>query len=423
MIYLSQLVEKISERVTMFVMSLLAPYILPVIRLASAQLKTGSSAVIKSSANSQFEVWSNPSCSDPTHSMLSKDHFSNILNEPAGQVASTILQHVVPRIVESWENKNEPAERVIDGAIAGIFHHPATRSRQSEIQGRMFEIVQRWVQSMPDRGAKLDRVLGSESVKNGGNHKDGQNPHMTHGNPSVGAATHSSSSAGGGGLGGSISGMIGSILPGQGQGGQNHAGGGIGGMIDSFIPGQNHNQGGSNNSNSGGIGGMLESFLPGQGHRTNHSNSGGLGGMLESFIPGQNHGGNSGGIGGMINQFLPGQGHGNNQGGWPGSQLFRGVDDDSQQRPEQYNNAGGADYYQPGPPNDAHFAAAPRPGDANAYPTAYQQGYEPQQQESQYGQPGQGQGGHGQGQGYGDQQGYNGQQGYGGQEGWEQRRY
>lgn len=378
----------------MFVMSLLAPYILPVIRLASAQLKTGSSAVINSSANHQYEVWSNPSCSDPTHSMLSKDHFSNILNEPAGQVASTVLQYVVPRIVEAWDNPNEPTERVIDGAIAGIFHHPAARSRQSEIQTRMFEVVQRWAQSRPGGGSDLDRVLGSESVKNGGNHKGGANPHMTQGAPSVAAATQSNPSAGGGDLGGGFSSMLG------GFGGQSGGGGG------------------------GGIGGMIDSFLPGQGHVNKNHSSGGIGGMINSFLPGQVHGNSSNsGIGGMINSFLPGQGHNNNQGGgWPGSQLFRGgADESNQQRPEQYNSSGGADYYQPAPPAGAPFAAAPRPGDANAYPTAYQQGYEPQQQESQYGQ-----GGYEQGQGYGGQHSYGGQQGYEGQGqgGWgEQRRW
>jgi len=172
-------------------MSLLSPYVLPVIKIASAQLKTGSSTVINSSANHQYEVWSNPDCSDPTHSMLSKDHFSNILNEPAGQVASCVLKYVAPLIVEAWEQPNLPVEQVLNNAVGHIFHHPAARNGQSEIQRRMFEVVQKWTQSMPDRGARLDKVLSSESVKNGGNHKGG-NPHMhgpaTHGAPSMASA-------------------------------------------------------------------------------------------------------------------------------------------------------------------------------------------------------------------------------------------
>jgi hypothetical protein len=69
---LEALIDKITETVTLFVFSLLAPYILPIIKTASEQLKTGSSAVVHSSADHQYEPWSIPTCTDPTHSMLSK---------------------------------------------------------------------------------------------------------------------------------------------------------------------------------------------------------------------------------------------------------------------------------------------------------------------------------------------------------------
>jgi hypothetical protein len=49
-----------------------------------------------SSANQQFEPWDDPHCTNPTHSMLSKDHFSNKLNGVAGRVATTILQYAAP---------------------------------------------------------------------------------------------------------------------------------------------------------------------------------------------------------------------------------------------------------------------------------------------------------------------------------------
>jgi hypothetical protein len=35
----------------------------------------------------QYEVFNNPNASDPTHSLLAKDHFGVILNEPAGELA------------------------------------------------------------------------------------------------------------------------------------------------------------------------------------------------------------------------------------------------------------------------------------------------------------------------------------------------
>lgn len=98
---LEKLIETITERVTIFVFALLAPFIMPVINTASKQLKEGSSKVVESAAKHQFEVWTNPQSTDPTHSMLSKDHFSNILNQPAGQVAVVILQYVAPRVVRT----------------------------------------------------------------------------------------------------------------------------------------------------------------------------------------------------------------------------------------------------------------------------------------------------------------------------------
>ena len=68
---LEALVEKITETLTMFVLSLLAPFIRPIINAVSKQLKNGSSTVIDTSGKHQYEPWTNPQCSDPTHSMLS----------------------------------------------------------------------------------------------------------------------------------------------------------------------------------------------------------------------------------------------------------------------------------------------------------------------------------------------------------------
>lgn len=93
---LEALIEKISETLTLFILSLLAPFIRPIIDKVSESLKLGSTGVIHSSQEQQFEPWNNPSCTDPTHSMLSKDHFSNVLNSCAGRVAATVLQYIVP---------------------------------------------------------------------------------------------------------------------------------------------------------------------------------------------------------------------------------------------------------------------------------------------------------------------------------------
>jgi len=166
---LEALVEKITETLTLFVLSLLAPYIRPIIDAVSKQLKAGSGGVIDASGKHQYEPWTDPKCSDPTHSLLSKDHFSNILNEPAGQVASTILQYVAPRVIYAWQHLGIPLDQVLNDVVR-VFHHPALRNEQCELHRDMFNTVERWARSRPDGGSNLNVLLSSDSVRNGNNH-------------------------------------------------------------------------------------------------------------------------------------------------------------------------------------------------------------------------------------------------------------
>ncbi|KAI9367388.1 heterokaryon incompatibility protein Het-C-domain-containing protein [Aspergillus egyptiacus] len=163
---LEALFEKISETLTVFVMSLLAPFIRPIINAASQSLHAGSAAVIDSSGKHQYEPWTNPHCTDPTHSMLSKDHFSNILNEPAGHVASAIVKYVVPRVIRAWDDLDTPDDQVLRACLM-VFHHPALRNPRNEAHRNMYEAVESWVNVMPDRGAKLNDILSAEGVKSG----------------------------------------------------------------------------------------------------------------------------------------------------------------------------------------------------------------------------------------------------------------
>ncbi|KAL7821380.1 heterokaryon incompatibility Het-C [Trichoderma aethiopicum] len=165
---LEKLLEHISETLTAFILGLLAPFIRPIINQVSKVLKDGSSGVISASANSQFEPWENPRSSDPTHSMLSKDHFTNVLNPCAGRIAATILQYTVPRVLYAWENPSVPVDEVVNDVLRA-FHHPALRNDHVQIQRDMFRTVQDWVNEHPRRH-EIDRLLSSESVKHGKNH-------------------------------------------------------------------------------------------------------------------------------------------------------------------------------------------------------------------------------------------------------------
>lgn len=75
---LPKIMEQLEEQLSVFVFSLIAPFIVPVIDQIKNELKTGSDEIIQSSQNEQHIVFSDDDCTDPTHSMLSKDHFSNV---------------------------------------------------------------------------------------------------------------------------------------------------------------------------------------------------------------------------------------------------------------------------------------------------------------------------------------------------------
>jgi hypothetical protein len=201
---LEKLLETITERVTLFILSLLAPFIQPLIKAASAQLKQGSSAVIESSGKHQYEPWTDPYCTDPTHSLLSKDHFSNILNEPSGQVAAEILKYVAPRLVYAWDHPDVPVDQVLND-IVRVFHHPAIRDPNCEIHRNMFETVKQWADSRQDRGHSLNNILSSESVRAGKNHSGqydhshGQSNQPSFGGQHGGGHAHGHSHSGGGG--------------------------------------------------------------------------------------------------------------------------------------------------------------------------------------------------------------------------------
>ncbi|KAJ4397954.1 hypothetical protein N0V85_006415 [Neurospora sp. IMI 360204] len=163
---LESLLEKISETLTAFILGLLAPFLRPIINQVTQVLKEGSSGLIETSENQQLEPWNNPQCDNPTHSMLSKDHFTNILNSCAGRVAATILQYVVPRVVYAWENPGVPDSEVINDVLQ-VFHHPGNLNEHIEIQRMMYDTVVQWSR---ETHHDYKALLTSEAVKAGRNH-------------------------------------------------------------------------------------------------------------------------------------------------------------------------------------------------------------------------------------------------------------
>ncbi|OCB88893.1 Het-C-domain-containing protein [Sanghuangporus baumii] len=117
-------------------------------------LKEQSQAVIN--MEQQYEVFDNPKASDPTHSILAKDHVDLILNEPAGRVAKIVVEHTVGLVVSAWYDDEQDIDHVINEVLA-TFYHPYFKSEKSKIQNQMINAMQTWLDEF--QGEDRDSLL------------------------------------------------------------------------------------------------------------------------------------------------------------------------------------------------------------------------------------------------------------------------
>ncbi|KAI8635369.1 heterokaryon incompatibility Het-C [Xylariaceae sp. FL1651] len=124
-------------------------------RVDSEAAKSSSAAVYKDDSEA----------SDPSHSDLSKDHFGNVLNPPAGLVATVTTNWTVQQVVKCWDDPKLDAQKVIDEIIT-ILHHPAFPSKKTPIQKYMFDTVKSWWEANPsEEQARLRSKLTKENVQ------------------------------------------------------------------------------------------------------------------------------------------------------------------------------------------------------------------------------------------------------------------
>ncbi|TFK41913.1 heterokaryon incompatibility protein Het-C-domain-containing protein [Crucibulum laeve] len=186
---LSDLIEELTNALNAYVYTVLAPYLAPILTQATGVLDEGSKAVINN--EDQYAVFDNPNASDPSHSLLSKDHFGLILNEPAGKIAQIVVEHSVTLIVEAWANEDEP-DRVID-KILEAFHHPYYATGHSQIQHQMFEHMQMWIGGLgPDEASQVIQALTKESVRDHKNKRIGSED-QSWDEPGYGGCSHGGS--------------------------------------------------------------------------------------------------------------------------------------------------------------------------------------------------------------------------------------
>ncbi|KAF8667700.1 Het-C protein [Rhizoctonia solani] len=168
---LESLLDDLTNALNAYVYTTLEPWLSPILQNATGALQEGSAAVIDS--DDQYEVFNNPDASDPSHSLLSKDHFGLILNEPAGKIAMIVVKHTVELVVEAWYDHNKDIGATINQVLEA-FHHPHYASGNSRVQNEMYEELTRWFGSLGEsEGQQTIQLLTKESVRDGKNKRIG----------------------------------------------------------------------------------------------------------------------------------------------------------------------------------------------------------------------------------------------------------
>ncbi|KAK0246194.1 Het-C-domain-containing protein [Armillaria nabsnona] len=166
---LSDLIDELSNALTAYVYTVIAPWLTPILTQATSALGEGSKAVIDS--DDQYEVFNDANASDPSHSLLSKDHFGLILNEPAGKIAQIVVVNSVQLIVEAWSNNSDPDDVI--NRILEAFHHPYYASGNSQIQRQMYDELEKWVGAMGEEARDTIGKLTKDAVREGKNKREG----------------------------------------------------------------------------------------------------------------------------------------------------------------------------------------------------------------------------------------------------------
>ncbi|KAG8866996.1 hypothetical protein FRC20_006994 [Serendipita sp. 405] len=160
---LGPLIDSIIENLTVWVFQTLEPYLKPLMQTATTQLASSSAAVINKL--DQYEVFHEPNASDPTHSILSKDHFNLILNEPAGNLAKIIVIYTVKLVVHAWDHAEDNANQVVETVLECLFH-PDFHNPHSNIQKEMMTYMRTWVDAHSAGQYSIISRLTKEAVRN-----------------------------------------------------------------------------------------------------------------------------------------------------------------------------------------------------------------------------------------------------------------
>ncbi|CAO1635322.1 unnamed protein product [Parajaminaea phylloscopi] len=165
---LSSLIDSVGNSVSAFTMTLIEPFIAPLMKSAISGLHATSGAVV--SGADQYAVFDDPNASNPTHSQLSKDHFALILNELAGNVAIIMDRHLVNSVVAAWDDERKDPNAVADDCLAVIFHPYWVYDNPHPVQREMLDFAAAWARQHGDDIRRLDKA----NVRNHTNTRTGK---------------------------------------------------------------------------------------------------------------------------------------------------------------------------------------------------------------------------------------------------------
>ena len=168
---LTEAVENISNFMEALVYKFLAVLLEPSLQETRNAVKAAADAAQE--AGDKSDIFRDGSeDSNPSHSDIAKDHFSNLLNQPAGLVATVITNWTTRMVVRCWDERNLKADEMID-YILTILHHPAFARNKNEPQTYMFQAVETWWNAHDESQRATMRVkLSKQSAQKYFEHHD-----------------------------------------------------------------------------------------------------------------------------------------------------------------------------------------------------------------------------------------------------------
>jgi hypothetical protein len=168
---LSEAVDNIGKMLNALVYKFLAVLLEPSLQEARNAVKIARDEA--QAAGEKSDIWGDDSTgSNPSHSDIAKDHFSNVLNQPAGLVATVITNWTTRMVVRCWDEPNQDADDMINHILT-ILHHPAFVRDKNDPQKYMFLAVETWwTKHSEQQRADLRNKLSKDSAKSYYDHHD-----------------------------------------------------------------------------------------------------------------------------------------------------------------------------------------------------------------------------------------------------------